>query len=249
MDQHYRHCLEGRQQLEKLVGKFDYYIADSDFNVQELIKLGCSPASVMPIVVDLKVRGVRKVYRSKTPKKFIFIGRVAPNKKHEDIILIFNYYYSYIDPASELYLVGNYQDYMPYYNKLKNLVDSLPSRSNIHFTGKVSDGELDYHYKTADAFICMSEHEGFCVPILESMSYGVVTFAYDSGAIRTTMGDSGILITEKMHEEIAELISYVLDNEQLSQSIIDRQYNWLTHFSREKSIQRLSAIIDKMRYA
>ena len=247
MEPHYHHCLEGREQLANLSGKFDYYIGDSEFNTHELEQMGCSPTMVMPIVVDLPVRAKRKIYSSKSKKKFIFIGRVAPNKKHEDVIKIFDYYYSYINPDSELFLIGNFQDYMPYYNKLKNIITNLPSRDNIHFTGKVSNEELDYHYKTADVFLCMSEHEGFCVPLLESMSYGVITIAYDSGAIRTTMGDSGVLILEKLHEDIAELISFILEHEQLAQSIIDNQYKWLINFSRENSRQRLLSIINKMR--
>lgn len=132
MEPHFSHCLEGREQLQELSGKFDLYLGDSQFNVEELMALGCSPCGVLPIVVDLEVKKNRKdpvlFKNNKAGEKFIFVGRVAPNKKHEDILRVFDYFYTYINPRSELYLIGNYNDYLPYYNKLTELSSSLASK-------------------------------------------------------------------------------------------------------------------------
>lgn len=249
MEPHYQHCLEGREQLKEMVSLFDLYIGDSQFNVDELSSLGCSPCRVMPIIVDMKIKGQRKKYGgAKLGTKFLFVGRVAPNKKHEDIIRVFDYYCTYIDPKATLYLVGNYNDYMPYYDQLQQLIKNLPSKNRIIFTGKVSSEELTYHYNSADIFLCMSEHEGFCVPLLESMSYGLPTIAFDSGAISTTMGKAGVLIKEKRYDDIAELIDYLLQDQKTIQTIIDKQYEWLERFSLERSQQLLLDIVKQMGY-
>jgi glycosyltransferase involved in cell wall biosynthesis len=248
MEPHYTHCFEGRKQLKEIAGLFDMYLGDSEYNVKELEQVGCSQTRVLPISVDLKIKGDRKQYTiKKKGRKFLFVGRVAPNKKHEDIMRIFEYYYQYIDRDSTLYFVGNYQDYLPYYNKLVSYKNTLQSSDKIIFTGKVSSEEVHYHYSTADVFICMSEHEGFCVPLLESMSYGIPTFAYDSGAIRSTMQNAGVIITKKMHEEIAELVDVILNDTQLTQEIIDQQYEHLSFFSREKALKNLEQIIQEVR--
>lgn len=251
MEPHFTHCLEGREQLQKLSGKFDLYLGDSQFNVEELIELGCSPCEVLPIVVDLEVkRDLRHrslLKKTVTGEKFIFVGRVAPNKKHEDIIKVFDYFYTYINPRAELYLIGNYNNYLPYYEKLTEICSKLPSRNSIFFTGKISNEELDFHYKSADVFLSMSEHEGFCVPLLESMSYGLPTFAFDAGAIRGTMGPAGIKLKRKDASDVAELIHYVLTDRKLRTSIIENQYAWLEHFSSENTIKTLKRVIEQVK--
>ncbi|KRE51056.1 glycosyltransferase family 4 protein [Paenibacillus sp. Soil724D2] len=248
MEPHYTQCLDGRMQLEELVGMFDLYLGDSQFNVSELLNLGCEPSRVMPIIVDLKIKSSKRKYTiSNNGTKFLFVGRVAPNKKHEDVMRIFDYYCTYIDPNAILYFVGNYNDYMLYYEKLLNIRSNLTSGRKIIFTGKVSNDELVHHYKTADVFLCMSEHEGFCVPLLESMSYGLPTFAFDSGAINSTMGASGVLITEKRFDDIAELIDILLNKQEIAREIVEKQYLWLDNFTRAKSIGLLAEILEEVR--
>ncbi|MNW40488.1 GDP-mannose-dependent alpha-(1-6)-phosphatidylinositol monomannoside mannosyltransferase [compost metagenome] len=251
MEPHFSHCMEGREQLQELSGKFDVYLGDSQFNVEELKALGCSPCEVLPIVVDLEVKKDRKelalLKKGRAGEKFIFVGRVAPNKKHEDILKVFDYFYTYINPNAELYLIGNYNDYLPYYNKLTELSNRLASKKNIFFTGKVSEEELDFHYKSADVFLSMSEHEGFCVPLLESMSYGLPTFAFDAGAIRSTMGPAGIKLKSKDAADIAELIYYVLEDKELRTKIVANQYDWLNHFSGENTIKTLKRVIEQVK--
>nr|WP_275444626.1 glycosyltransferase [Paenibacillus sp. ACRRX] len=246
MEPHYTHCLEGRKQLNQLVGQFDYYVGDSEFNVEELANLHCEPSSVLPIVVDLAVKKQPNKKLDKEGAKFLFVGRVAPNKKHEDIIKVFNYYYTYIDPKATLYLVGDYNNYTLYYEKLLKLQGTLPCKNNVIFTGKVSGEELDFHYRTSDVLLCMSEHEGFCVPLLESMSYGIPTIAFDAGAIRSTMGSAGVKIIEKEYENIAELISYILGNDDLKNSLVNKQYEWLEQFTVEKTAEALIQIISRV---
>ncbi|MBB6638140.1 glycosyltransferase family 4 protein [Cohnella thailandensis] len=247
MEPHYTHCMEGRKQLLQLAGQFDMYIGDSEFNVQELQAMGCEPTYVMPIVLELGSIIRRTVKDANKGRKFLFVGRVAPNKKHEDIMRVFDYYCKYIDPQATLHLVGNYQDYLPYYERLQSYRAGLLSRDRILFTGKVSAEERDHYYRNADVLLSMSEHEGFCVPLLESMSYGIPTFVFNCGAVKTTMGNAGVLIHEKRFEDIAELIDAVLSDKKLAQEIIDKQYEWLNHFSRDESVKQLVSILEEAR--
>lgn len=249
MEPHYTHCLEGRSQLSSLVGIFNYYVGDSLYNVNELEKLGCSPCGVLPITVELDIKKTMRTRFKVKPKetKIIFVGRVAPNKMHEDIIKTFEYFHTYIDPQSKLFLIGNFEAYEVYYDRLLNLCKDLLSKEQIIFTGKISAEELDFHYKTADVFLSMSEHEGFCVPILESMSYGIPTFAYKAGAIETTMGHAGVKLLTKKHDDIAELINYILEDQVLISSIVENQYNWLDNFSVEKTSSCLLDLIEQVR--
>ncbi|MCM3261598.1 glycosyltransferase family 4 protein [Paenibacillus lautus] len=249
MEPHYTHCLEGRQQLVQLSEKFDLYVGVSEYNVMELSEIGCSPCAILPITVDLEIKNTPPRNKGVVGdgRKFIFVGRVAPNKRHEDVLNIFEYYYTYINTNSELFLIGNYSDYELYYKRLVNIVDTLNSKERITFTGKVTSEELDYHYKSADAFISMSEHEGFCVPLLESMSYGVPTFAYSAGAIDSTIGNAGIKILLKDTERIAELIDYVIENKKLEKEVIDKQYDWLNNFSVSKTKIALRKILDQVK--
>jgi glycosyltransferase involved in cell wall biosynthesis len=244
MELHFKHCEDGREQINDLVKYCDYFIADSVFNANELRKHGVNSVTVIPIVVDIPAR-FEKLQRNPTKKniQFLFVGRVAPNKKHEDIVRIFDYYYRYIDNKASLQLVGNYNDYEPYYFKLKSFIGALPSRNQIKFYGKVSDEELDSIYRRSDVFISMSEHEGFCVPLVESMSYGLLTLAYDAGAIRNTMGGAGLLILDKRFEDIAELIDVIVNDDAIYKNIINKQYEMIEKYSHENSKKRLHELL------
>ena len=234
---HGERCSEGEQQLLELYKYYNYYLADSEFNVQSLKQLGINKdVDVLPILIDFsKIDRLLKNKRKKNTeiKTFLFVGRVAPNKKHEDIIDLFEYYFKNINCNSKLVFVGNYADYMDYFDKLQNKINNLYSSKNIIFTGKIDDEHLYQYYLDADVFICMSEHEGFCIPLLESMYFGIPTIAFDAGAIHTTMGDAGILIKHKSAEKIAKLIHVILTNENIQKQIVDKQYAWVRNFSRE----------------
>lgn len=246
----YKYCNEGLKQLKNITHSFDGFIADSEFNKNDLNKMGVNNVQVLPIVIDFEAMSSHIInesllsqYKSRSQTNFLFVGRVAPNKKHEDIIDIFEYYYTNINRNSNLIFVGNYEHYMEYYTTLIKKIQSLHCKSNITFTGKVSSEDLHTYYKLADIFLCMSEHEGFCVPLLESMHYSIPTLAFDAGAIKYTMGDAGILIYEKDHKRIAELCNVIISDESLKEKIINKQKKWLIQYERQKIKDDLERII------
>lgn len=247
-DNNSEHCSIGESQLQQIHEKYDYFLADSQFNAECLYDLGVNKkVDVLPILIDFKDFDtyIKNKMLSKKEKLFLFVGRVAENKKHEDIIDIFDYYYSNINVNSKLVFVGNTEYSKEYYSYLLNKISRLKSNKNILFTGKVDDSVVNDYYANADVFICMSEHEGFCIPLLESMYCGVPTIAYDSSAIKNTMGDSGILVYKKDAEKIAKLIHVILENGAVKKSIIENQLKWVNTFKKENIRNEMSRLIKK----
>lgn len=228
--------MQSFKQIEKYLKYYNYVIADSEFNLKDLMGFGLEKGDVLPVYIDFeKIGRIQKEYRRTTQKTtFLFVGRVAPNKKHEDIINVFDYYYKYIDSNSQLYFVGNFQNYMDYYNKLKEHLNKISCKKQVHFTGKVDNKELYQYYVEADVFLCMSEHEGFCIPLLESMYSRVPTLAYACCAVKETMGDAGVLIHKKTPEALAKLIYIILNDKSLRNSILIKQKNRVESFSKDK---------------
>lgn len=240
---------EGEKQLKEIKENYNYFLADSQFNAISLERLGISKkVDILPILIDFtqfdKYKTSMRNKKNNT-KTFLFVGRVAENKKHEDIIRIFNYYYNNIDCNSNIVFVGNTEFSKLYYEKLIKLVDELKLNDNIIFTGKVDDNILYDYYNRADIFICMSEHEGFCIPLLESMYFGVPTIAYNSTAIKSTMGNAGVLVEYKNIEVIAKLIYEIINNDDINKRIIEQQYKWVSNFYEENIKTQLYELINK----
>ena len=237
---------KGIRQLETLGVKYDYIGGDSKFNIKDLRELGLKQeADVLPILVNFNHFPTANAMCDKNSTCFLFVGRVAPNKCHDDIIKVFDYYFNNIDANSELYLVGNYEAYPEYFSKLKKQLEGLACSSHIIFAGKVSNEMLYQYYQKATAFLCMSAHEGFCIPLLESMYSGIPTFAYDAGAVSETMGNAGVLIYDKSPEKVAKTIYTILSTRDLCGEIIDRQFKWVAHFSESEIAKQLRCLIEK----
>ncbi|SKA76613.1 Glycosyltransferase involved in cell wall bisynthesis [Caloramator quimbayensis] len=250
-------CQMGLNQLKENINRFDGAIADSEYNKLDLIDLGMDEKKidVIPIVFNFDLISLDKTnkvlfsnYADSRYINFLYVGRIAPNKKIEDVITIFEYYYKNINRNSRLFLVGNFDNYLDYYNELKKYIDLLLCKRNIFFTGKVSDEDLYTYYKLANIFITMSEHEGFCVPIIESMFYGIPTIAFNSGAVKYTMGNAGILVNEKKHEVIAKLCDKILNDNDLKDAIILAQRNRVLEFDTKNIFLKITNIIRKYNY-
>lgn len=207
----------GLEQVKSIRPYIDYCLPVSDFNMHDLQKMGYScPMQVMPILInfdDYKQEPdpeVIKKYRDGMTN-ILFVGRIAPNKKIEDVISAFAYYKEHYDQTARLFLVGSYQETDRYYQFLCRHIEKL-SVKDVIFSGHISFPAILAYYRVADLFLCMSEHEGFCVPLVEAMYFGVPIVAYDSSAVSSTMGESGILITNKELQAIAEGIVTALEN-------------------------------------
>ena len=126
----------------------------------------------------------------------LFVGRIIPNKRIDDLIRAFAVFQRYVDPRSRLLLVGDYRGHERYYDRLQEMVRGF-DLDEVVFTGHVDDDDLTAYYSVADLFLCLSEHEGYCVPLIEAMSFGVPVIAYDAGAVPETLRGGGMLLREK----------------------------------------------------
>ena len=232
------HIKIGREELRNVRNIVELALGDSELNRQELVKLGFKNTGVLPIIIDFNkygMNGNQKIIRKYNDShvNILSVGRFGPNKKIEDVIKCFYYYNKYVNPKSRLFIVGSYEGMDKYYNKLKVLANKL-NLKKVYFTGHVRFEELISYYKLANVFISMSEHEGFCVPLLESMYFKIPIIAYHSTAIPYTLGDSGILVNNKDYEEIAEMINLLVEDDELRRKIVKKQTERLNDFERSK---------------
>ena len=210
---------------------------------------GFSHRGVLPIVFDAtrySVRPDRRVLREwEEGVNVLFVGRVSPNKRFEDLLLTFRYLKHHVCPDARLLLVGSWIGMEPYLAYLQALAQRL-DLVDVVFAGHVSGEALAAYYRCASVYLSMSEHEGFGVPLLESMYYGVPIIAYRVGAVPDTLGDSGVLIREKNYAAVAELIGLLIEDQALQSQIVSRQRDRLTHFEPKVVKPRLAQLLQEI---
>lgn len=206
-------------QLGAVVQAADLVLGDSTYNLEELKPFSPKNPRVFPLVLDEKKwaieanAGIASILKSHGGVNLLSVGRTAPNKCLQDIIKAFYFYHHKINKESKLWLVGSDTDTEIYSFELKELIDHLQLKDSVVLTGAVADSELKSFYEHSDLYLCMSEHEGFCVPLIEAMNFGLPIIAYDTGAIAETLGGYGVVIPKKEPHILAELIELVLKSE------------------------------------
>jgi len=223
-----RLCFRGRRELALYKARCDLALGDSAYNKQELAALGFSPAGVLQVVpgFDHLEGPPDYTFAGAFDDEWVnvlFVGRVIPNKRFEDVIRAFHAYKTYFNPRSRLLLVGAHAGFERYLTMLHEFTARLGAR-DVHLVGHVSNEELTAYYELADIFVCASEHEGFCVPLIESFHMGVPVLAYAATAVPSTMDGAGVLYTTKDPMYLAGLINAVVDDRQLAARIVDGQY-------------------------
>lgn len=239
----------GRLSVSDLTDSVDCVFADSEFNKQELINMGYKCVGIMPIIINFE--DYRKAPDKKVINKYndgkvniLFVGRLAPNKRQEDVILAFDYYKKNINENSRLILVGS-NSIPVYVDKIKELPKQLGLK-DVVFTGHVTFEELLGYYSVADLFLCMSEHEGFCVPLLECMYFNVPIVAFGTTAIPDTLGDSGIIFYKKDFSRIGELLDIIVKDTAVRNHILEKQRKRFENFESSKVKKKFIEIIKKL---
>ena len=231
----------GREELKSLAAHICLSLADSEFNRQELLELGFKPAEVFPLFVDFKKyekpesRFMFDLFKDER-KNILFVGRIVPNKRIEDLIKVVFYYKKYISPLIRLIVVGKTSSLPKYYESLVCLADEFYLKPDeICFTGHVSDEEMYALYKASDVFLSLSEHEGFGLPFIESMIFDLPIIAYDCTAVPYTLDGAGILIKDKRVDYVGELVKIVAYDKRLRNEIITGQRQRLRRFKELKT--------------
>jgi L-malate glycosyltransferase len=240
----------GRQELATLVGHVDLALGDSEYNRKELDALGFARTGVFPIAVDT-ARITRPVSRPSLETilddglvNFLFVGRIAPNKKIEDHIRLAEVYKRHIDAYYRFIFVGRYDVVPRYYSMIRALMaDFRLLHDRFIFTGSIPDEELAVYYRHAAVYVSLSEHEGFCVPLVEAMAADVPVLAYAAAAVPDTLGGAGVQFAPKDLEVAAELLGELAFNDGLRGSVIAGQRRRLADFGDARIVRELTSLL------
>ncbi|WP_297568060.1 glycosyltransferase family 4 protein [uncultured Anaerovibrio sp.] len=210
-------CIKGRRQLKKIVKNSFFAWGASEYSRKELESLGLKHTRKMSIVVEPdKYTGYAPVQELVNKyddgvTTLLMVGRGVPHKKLDEAIEAVAWYTANISTDIRLVLAGNIK---PSYGKrLHKMVKELDVTDNVIFTGQISNEELCTWYRLTDVVLSLSEHEGFCVPLVEGMIFDKPVVAYDCSAVPETLGEAGVLIKEKSPRTIATTIHQLLGNE------------------------------------
>jgi glycosyltransferase involved in cell wall biosynthesis len=248
LNEHARRYSElGREQLKELAKVAEFGFADSEFNRQELEAAGLAKTAVVPILYDWEQFDVRPdpaVTRKLADERtsILVVGQILPQKAVHDVIAGFARYRQR-DAGARLYLVGSTAMSGAYLERLTKQIEDAGLRDDVTFTGSVNVEQLVAYYRGATALLTLSDHEGFCVPLIEAMRSRLPIVAHAAGAIPETLGDAGRLLTSKAPDRVAEAIEEVVRDRELREELIARGEQRLEDFSRERVRERLASAL------
>ena len=222
-------CKSGRKQLRDITRiKADIYLADSEYNMDELFEVGSRRIHCVVVPPFHHIDRLQQLEIDKDvinqyddgKTNVLMVGRIVPNKNHLALIDVFNVYHREYNRNSRLLIVGKEDSGLISYNmSLYSKVRELNLENNILFLGEVSDAALKAYYLVADVFMITSMHEGFCVPLIEAMSMKIPIVAYASSAIPDTVGKVGLVWDEYDPELMAASVDKIVRNERVRISL------------------------------
>jgi glycosyltransferase involved in cell wall biosynthesis len=246
----FRLALLARRELATLAGRVDLALGVSEYNRRELESMGFAPTSVLPLAVDLSRitrtagRPALERYLTDDFVNFLFVGRIAPNKKIEDHIRMAEHYKRYVDAYYRFIFVGRYDAVPRYYSTIRALMAEFRLLDErFVFTGPVPDEDLATYYRHAAVYVSLSEHEGFCAPLLEAMAADVPVLAYSAAAVPETLGGAGVQFAPKDLEHAAELAGALAFDDDLRAGVIAGQRRRLLDFGDDRIISSLASVI------
>ena len=218
----------GRRQLAQLAASCVLGLADSAYNEVELIDLGYSPTAVAPLLIDMRQAHedpdpglLARLEEAKADcggPAFLYVGKISPHKAPHDLVSMLAAYREIYGPAT-LTIVGS-----PigdrYIEALRKYIDDLGLADVVHFAGSLSASELEAHWTAADVFVTASDHEGFCVPLVEAMGHGVPVVAYAAAAVPETVATAGLLLASKKPIPFAAAVNRVIEDPALRSQLV-----------------------------
>jgi glycosyltransferase involved in cell wall biosynthesis len=236
----------GRDQLGVLRGLTEAGWGDSAFDCEELAEKGWVRLGVLPIVFEPRRYAVRPdrgvLQELRQGFTVLSVGRLAPNKRLQDLLLVHYYLKRLVRSDARLVLVGSGVGMEPYVAFLKALLARLNLR-DVVFAGHVSMSQLVAYYRRAGVYLSMSAHEGFGVPLLESAHFGVPVVAYKAGAVPDTLAGSGVLITARDYQAVAELLGLLAEDQDLRGQLVAHQRERAADFTPERVAERLQTLL------
>jgi L-malate glycosyltransferase len=217
----------GRQEVERLLPRVVCAIADSRYNARELEEMGYSDVRVVPPIVDLR-RLSRVEPRGSTMHHLatldgpilLSVGQLMPHKRPDFLVQVMHIAATYDELDVYLMLVGH-QRLQRYTRAIREQIQEL-NLASVHLVGEVDEPDLAAMFRSADAIVTASEHEGFCLPLLEAMTFEKPIVARACAAIPETVGDAGLLLPPDQGPELfAEAVAELLANEPLRRELVE----------------------------
>jgi glycosyltransferase involved in cell wall biosynthesis len=246
---------QGRQDV-RLFKDAPFALAASEYNREEMLEIGFRRIEILPYFVTFDA--LRASAESEEGQEIVtrygddvvnilFVGRLVPNKRQDDLIRAFNAYHHLVNRRSRLLLVGSEDSASGYRMQLEVMVTALGLEEHVHMPGPVGPREgLGGYYQASDLLLCMSEHEGFCIPLVEAMAFDVPVVAYRSTGIPYAMGGAGVLVGEKRYAVIAELIDLLVQDGPMRQRVIDSQRRRLQELAPGRVAVQLKACVEQI---
>jgi glycosyltransferase involved in cell wall biosynthesis len=247
-----RICAIGQEEFRRLAPYVDLGLADSEFNRRELEEAGFARTGVLPIFLDFaryreRPNPVLRRMLDDGRTNLLFVGRVTPNKRQEDLVRLASYWRRFISPDVRLLLVGKLPRRRSYYDALQSFFyEEGFTPAEVVFTGHVDHAELLACYAEADVFVSTSAHEGFGVPLVEAMLMDVPVLAYRTSAVPDTLGDAGVQFTERRVDEVAEMAHGLVTDTVLREAVLAGQRRRLQAFSPPIVEASLKAYVDSL---
>jgi len=242
-DELMRYAEVGREQLKLLAKSAEFGIADSEYNRRELEQAGLANTAVVPPLVDWEdfdrppdQEVARRLADERT--SILTVGQMLPHKAIHDVVAAFARYRD-SDRTAHLYLVGPTAMSGGYLDRIRGDIRKLDLENAITLTGSVTIEQLVAYYRGATAFLTLSEHEGFCVPLLEAMRSDLPVVANAAAAIPETLGNGGILLETKTPEAVAAQLDRVVHDQALRKDLIEKGRRRVEAFSRSHIADRL----------
>jgi glycosyltransferase involved in cell wall biosynthesis len=226
-------------------------VADSAFNEGELREAGYGHTAVVSLLIDMTGGGeppdpalLARLGEAKAAggADFLFVGKVSPHKAPHDLVKMLAVYRRLYDPEARLHLVGSPlgERYGP---ALDGFVERLGLTGAVTVTGSVPPAVLEAYYAMADVFVCASEHEGFCVPLVEAMGHGVPVVAYGVTAVPETVGQAGLVLDDKEPARFAAAVARVMGDPELRRRLAAAAAERVEAYSVRHSLPRFVDLV------
>ena len=236
----------GYEQTARYADVTDIGVADSDFSRLELDDLGYQRTITIPVMFEPdRLSLPPKAATRPRGARLLFVGRLAPNKAQHELVTILAVMRATTDPHATLTLVGS-RSFATYADALMSYVEELGLGDAVAVHETSDDADLATHYAEADVFCCVSDHEGFCVPVVEAMSHGVPVVAYGSSAVRGTVDDGGLVLDFKSPDLMAAAVQRITDDDVLRDRLIDAGRRRAASFALERSRRAWSDLVDSL---
>jgi glycosyltransferase involved in cell wall biosynthesis len=238
-------CALGRGQLPQFVDRCDAVAADSEFNAAELRDAGARDVTVMPCLAHPGRLGEPLTADPPGPPTVLFVGRLMPHKRQDEVIRVFAHFREEHAPDARLVLVGEPLT-ARYRDQLEGVAEAVAPGA-VRFEAGLSVEELGDRYRSAHAFLCLSEHEGFCIPVLEALHLGVPVIARPAGAIPEVAGDAALLVEDRDPAVVSELLALVVEDAELRTELRRRGRERAAALAPERTVSTLRAALESLR--